>query len=123
MSMTRPSNIFSACTIFHGQGRAGNHFTSVRSDDMHSKNLVRLLLDDELHRSFHILVRLRARVGEERELANLVPGAGLLELLLGLADPGDLWVRVDDRGNRVVVDVAVAGLDVFHGGDTYTRCE
>ena len=57
-------------------------------------------------------VGLGARVGGEGELADLVLDALGLELLLGLADPGDLGVGVDDRGDDVVVHVAGAG-----GGD------
>lgn len=43
----------------------------------------------------------------------------LFQLLLGLADPGDLGERVDNRGHAVVVDVRRAALrDRLHAHDT-----
>lgn len=44
----------------------------------------------------------------------------MFQLLLGLADPGNLGKRVDDRGYAVVVDVGCATLgDRFHAHDTF----
>jgi hypothetical protein len=66
--------------------------------------------------SLGVLVGLGPRVGREGVLSNLVLDPGRLELLLVLADPRDLGVGVDDRGDGVVVDVSVAVLDL-DGGD------
>jgi hypothetical protein len=41
-----------------------------------------------------------------------------LAVLLGHADPCDLRVGVDNRGNGFVVDVTVARVDVLDSGDT-----
>jgi hypothetical protein len=67
--------------------------------------------------SLGVLVGLGPRVGREGVLSNLVLDPGRLELLLVLADPRDLGVGVDDRGDGVVVDVSVAVLDDLDGGD------
>jgi hypothetical protein len=50
----------------------------------------------------------RTAVGHERDLADLVGNAIGLELLLGLADPGDFRAGVEHPGNGV--EVAVPGL-------------
>lgn len=51
----------------------------------------------------------------EREAAGFIPDAGLLELLLRLADPCDLRVRVYYAQDRAVVHVAVSAVDVLCG--------
>ena len=54
-------------------------------------------------------------MADERELAGLVFDAGLLQLLLGLADRGDFRAGVNDTGNDVVVHMArLAGNDLGH---------
>ena len=59
-----------------------------------------------------VLVDLGAAVGGEREFADLVGDAGGLQLLLGLADRGDLRAGVDHVRDDVVVHVAgLAGED------------
>ena len=89
---------------------------------MNTKDLVGLLLHEELHLPLSVEVRLRTGVGEEREFAGSVFDARGLELLLGLANPCDLGVGVHNRRDRAVVDVAVAGVDVLRGGDTLLLC-
>jgi hypothetical protein len=59
-----------------------------------------------LHEAGGVALPQRATVGRERNLAGLVLDARGLELLLGLADPGDFRVRVDDPGHGIVIDVA-----------------
>lgn len=85
---------------------------------MDTQNSVSLLLGDELDLTLRVQVRLRARVGREGELANVVLHTAGLELLLGLANPSDLRVGVHNRGNRMVVDMTVASLDVLNRGAT-----
>ena len=66
-----------------------------------------------------VLIRLRSGVGGERVLANLVLDPRRLQLLLVLSDPCDLGMCVDDRWDRIVVDVSVAGLDDLDSGNGY----
>lgn len=82
---------------------------------MNAEDLVSLLLRDELHLALGVEVRLRPRVGHEGELADLVLDTVRLELLLGLADPGDFRMSVDDGGNCAVVDVTVTGVEILSG--------
>ena len=113
-----PCNVLRARAILNGKDTLPDHLTRVGANDVHTQNAVGLGLSDELHDTLGVEVRLRARVSRERELADLVLDARGLELLLGLADPRDLGVRVHDGRDRVVVDVPVALGDVLHCGDT-----
>lgn len=60
---------------------------------MGSKNLIGVLLDEELDQSVGVVVRLCSRVGDHGEGSDLVGDALGLELLLGLSDPCDLEER------------------------------
>ena len=115
--MASPSHILGTSLVLDRQARAGNHLASIGTNDMHAKHAIRLLLDDKLDIALSVEVGLRARVGREGVLANLILHASGLELLLSLADPRDLRVRVHDRRNRVVVDVPVPRLDVLDSRD------
>ena len=72
----------------------------------------------ELDHTLGVEVGLRTGVGGEGEVSNVVLDAGLLELLLVLANPGNLGVGVHDGGDGAVVDVAVALSDVLDGSDS-----
>ena len=139
MSMTCPRNVFRACTVLDGEDTFSNHLARVRTctnhtdkhsrpitgeeyrrtDDMNTQNLIRLLFCQDLDKAIRVEVRLCPRVGRKHKLANIVFDAFSFEVLFGLADPGDLGVRVDDGRYGAVVDVAVAVLDVLNGGDTW----
>jgi hypothetical protein len=86
---------------------------------VHAKYAVRLLFDDELDLALSVQVRLGARIGEEGEAADPVPHTILLQILLRLADPRHLRVRVHHARNSVVVNVAVARVDVLCRGDAF----
>lgn len=92
-----------------------------RTHDVDTKDLVCLLLSQDLHEPFGVGIGLGAGVGTEVEFADVVFGSGGLELLLSLADPGDLGVRVDDGGDGSVVDVSVSGFQEFGSSDTYAQ--
>jgi hypothetical protein len=65
---------------------------------VHAEHAVGRGVGQDLHEAVGRLVDLGAAVGGERELADVVGDAGGLQLLLGLADRGDLRERVDDVG-------------------------
>src|SRR5262249_35551572 len=69
------------------------------------------------HEALGAAVGAAARVGGKGILADLVGDAGGLQLLLGLADPADLRLGVDDRGHLVPVDVALLAGDGLNTGD------
>src|SRR5690606_3946540 len=72
---------------------------------------------ENLHPARGFTQRPRAAVGDEVEAPHVVLDARGLQLLLGLADAGDLRVGVHDAGDGVVVDVAHAGRDALDAGD------
>ena len=93
-----------------------------RTDDMYAENSVRLLLSKELDKALRVEVRLGTRIGSKGELANIVLNTSCLEVLLRLSYPGNLGVRVNDRRDAIVVDVAVARFEVFNRGDPLLLC-
>jgi hypothetical protein len=139
--MRRARDIFGARTVFERKHSLRDHLTSIRTykngssyprvppntntartDDMYSENYVRLGLHKELDLSLGIQVGLGARVGEEREAADFILHAFLLEFLLRLADPRDFRVRVYDARDRAVVHVSVSAVDVLCSGDALLFC-
>ena len=72
---------------------------------------------EDLHEARGVAQRPRAAVGRERKAAGPVGDALGLQLLLGLADPGDLRRRVDHPRHRVEVDVAVLAGDALGDRD------
>lgn len=115
--MTRPRDVLRAGAVLHCEDRAGDHLTRIGPDDMHAEDAIRVRLDEELDDTLGVEIRFGAAVGDEGELAGFVLGAGGFEVSLGLTDPGDLGVGVDDGGDGAVVDVAVACLEVLCDGD------
>lgn len=111
-------NVLCRSLVLDGENSGSNHLTSIGANDVNTKNLVSLLLDEELDDTVGIGVGLGTRVGKEGELAHLELNTLLLELLLVLSDPSDLGVGVDDGGNGSVVDVAVASLDDLDSSNT-----
>ena len=73
----------------------------------------------EFNETIGIGICLCSRVGGEWEFTNLVSNTSSLEFLLVLSDPCDLGVSVDYRGDSIIVDVSVTGLDEFNSGDSY----
>ena len=116
--MCRPRDVLRARAVLHCHDRLRDHLASVGSHDVNTQDLVGLLLCQELDLTLGVQVRLGARVGQEGELSDFVLDTGSLELLLRLADPCDLGVRVHDGGDRVIIDMTMASLNVFGRGDT-----
>ena len=88
---------------------------------MDTENLVGLLLSDELDETVSVEVGLGASVGREAEFADVVLHAGLLQVLLGLTDPGNFGMGVDDGGDGPVVDMTMSVLDELNSGNTCTN--
>jgi hypothetical protein len=86
---------------------------------MYSEYDVRLGLHQELDLALGIQVGLGARVRQEREAADFILDAVLLELLLRLSDPRYFRVRVYDARDRAVVHVSVSAVDVLRSGDPF----
>mmetsp|Transcript_7987 Transcript_7987/g.27120 ORF Transcript_7987/g.27120 Transcript_7987/m.27120 type:complete len:361 (+) Transcript_7987:292-1374(+) len=117
MRVARARDVLGARAVLHGEHRLGDHLARVPGDDVHSEDLARLLVRDELDDAVRVGVGARARVGHERKLAHRVGGARRLDLLLGEPHGGHLRVGVDHVGDAVVVDVAVLARDDLRHGD------
>ena len=117
VSVRGASNVLGRRTVLESESALGDHLTGVRADDVHTEDTVGLGVSEELDETVGVGVGLGAGVRAEGEGADLVLDAGLLELGLVLADPGDLGVGVHDAGDGAVVDVAVVLGDVLDGGN------
>lgn len=117
VSVAGAGNILAGSAILEGKGTLSNHLTGVGADDVNTENTVGLGVGDHLDHTLSVEVGLGAGVGAEGEGTDAVGDTGLLELLLGLANPGNLGEGVHDRGNAAVVDVAVTLLDVLNGSN------
>ena len=84
---------------------------------MGAEDAVGGLVAEDLDQAVRVVVGLGAAVGGEGELAHLELDAERLEVLLGLADPGHLGVRVDDGRHTVVVDVHRRARHALHADD------
>lgn len=110
-------NVLGGSTVLDGEGGLSNHLTGTGADDVDTENAVGLGIGDELNKTLGVEVGLGAGVGAEGEGTDIVLDTGSLNLSLSLANPSDLGVGVHDAGDGSVVDVAVAGLDIFDGGN------
>lgn len=113
--MARASQIFAGSSVLDTEGRLSDEFSGVRTDHVHTEDLVGLLVRKHLHESFGFVVGLGTGVGHHWEDALLVLYLLFLEFFLGLADAGYLGVRVNNARDSVVVDVASLASDVLHG--------
>ena len=119
MRMTRPPHILTRRPILNRQDALGDHLPRVRPHDMDPQYAIRLRVRQELDHAVRLEIGLRPRVGREGETAGFVLDALLLQFGFVLAYPCDLRVRVHDRGDGVVVDVAVALFDKLDRRDAF----
>ena len=117
--MASSRHVLGARAVLERQRTLGDHLTSVGADNVDAENTVRLLVCEELDHAVRVQVGLGPRVGGEGESADLVLDTLFLELLLVLPDPGHFGMRVHDRGDGGVVDVAVILGDELDGGDGF----
>jgi len=115
--MANAGNVLGSGSVLHGQHSLVNELAGTRSDNMGSQDLIGGLVGQNLDETVGVVVGLGTRVGQEGELAHLVGNTLLLQLLLALANPRDLGMRVDYTGHAVVVDVHVAAVDALNGDE------
>ena len=82
--------VFRSPTKFHKHGRLVDHLAGAEADDMRAEHAIRRLVGEDLYEAVRMQHGAGATVSGERELSDLVFDAGLFQLLLGLADGGDL---------------------------------
>ena len=101
--MANPGDILAARAKLHRHNAFCNQLAGHRPDDVHAKYFVGRSVCEHLDHAGGIAQRPGAAIGQEGKAAGPVSAPLGLELLLGLADPGDFRVGVDDPGNGVEV--------------------
>src|SRR5690606_29063934 len=105
VGVTGAGHILAGGAEGHGHAVFADHLGRLRADDVDAEDLVSLRVGEHLGEAFGLVVDLGPAVGAERELAGLVGPAGFLELLFGLADPGDFGSGVDHARHQGGVHV------------------
>src|SRR5690606_32277177 len=103
----------------HRQDALVDQLGDVRADQVHAQHAVGLGVCQHLHEAGRLDHRHGATVGREGEAPGLVGDAFVLELLLGLADPGQLRLGVDHPRDGVEADVAGQASDQLGYGDAF----
>ncbi|KAI6769460.1 hypothetical protein HG531_010564 [Fusarium graminearum] len=93
VGVTGSGNVLAGSTVLEGQSTLSNHLTSVRADDVDSKNAIGLGISKHLNHTLGVDVGLGSRVGGKREASDSVRDVLALEVLLTLANPGNLGLR------------------------------
>src|SRR5690606_38898509 len=86
---------------------------------VHAQHAISLGVRQDLHEAGRLGHGHGSAIGREREAAGLVGDAFFLELLLGLADPGQLRLGVDDPRDGLEVDVAGQAADQLGNRDAF----
>src|SRR5690348_16470600 len=105
MGMDGPLMILAAGGILHRKDGLRDQLAGQWANNVHAQNLIVVLSGYHLGEALSLLHRAGSTAGQEGEHAGLVSPTTLLDLLLGLANPGDLRCRVDHRGDSLVVDL------------------
>src|SRR5690606_13342366 len=90
------NEVFGAGAVFHRNGALLNQLGSTWANDMHTENAVSLGIGNDLDETSGFVGGHRTSAGRERSDADVDVNAFGLQLLLGLADPCDFRVGVDD---------------------------
>lgn len=118
VSVAGSGNVLTGSTIFESQSTLSDHLTSVGADDVNAENAVSLGISEHLDHTLSVLVGLGSGVGNEGEGSDSVRDVLVLQVLLALADPGDLRVGVHNGGNGTIVDMTIPLLDVLDNGNS-----
>ena len=84
--MTGPGQVFRRTAKLHQNRDLVDHLADILAHEMRSEHAVGFDIGQNLDEPVGRQHRLCPSIGGERELADLVVDAGLLELFLGLAD-------------------------------------
>ena len=116
MGVAGEGHVLGSGAEFHGDADLVDEIARHGPDDMRAKDAIGFLVDEEFDEPVGGEVGLGPAIAHEGELAGLVGAALFLELLLGLADGGDLGVGVDHAGDDAVIHVTVLARDDASGG-------
>ncbi|MHC2739768.1 hypothetical protein ACVMFA_005545 [Bradyrhizobium liaoningense] len=96
MGVAGAREILRTAAEFHENAGFMDHFAGFAADDVHAEHAIGLRICENLHKAVSGLVDLGAAIGGERKLSDGVTDAGLLQLLLGLADGGHFRRGIHD---------------------------
>jgi hypothetical protein len=96
MGVASPGQVLRTCSIFNGNHSFGNHFTSIGADDVATKDLISLLVRQDLDKPFRGSIGACSRVGREWEVSFVEFNTSLHQLFLGLSNRRNLGVCVND---------------------------
>lgn len=119
MRVACSGNVFGRSSILKSNNCFVNHLTCVATDNPGSQELVCFGARKNLDHAIWLVVGPRTTVSLEWEHTFDVLNALLFEFLFGLADVGDLWVRVDDAWDGSIVDVASLAAKMLDGSDAF----
>ena len=103
MRVTGAAEVFGASAEFHDRRGFRNQLGSGMLQNVRAQNPVGLCFRHKLDHALGIFVGERAPVRAERELADSDFDSLLFRLVLRQTNSRQLGVRVDNRGNHVVV--------------------
>ena len=86
---------------------------------MHTQHLVGILVAQHLDHAVGFLHGTCPAARRKREYAAAAGIAGSFQRLLRLADPGDLGLGVDNRGDGVVIHFGLLSGDTLGDGNTF----
>src|SRR6266404_5019319 len=87
--------------------------------NVRAKNAVRLRVRNELDHSIKLFVRDRAPIRPKRKLAEAIIDPLLFRLLFGQTNAGQFRIRVNNSGDRIIINVAVSARDAFYASDPF----
>jgi hypothetical protein len=86
MGMASSGQIFGTSSVFNGNDRLSNHFTSIGSNDVSSQNLVRLGIGQDLDETIRRTVSSCSTVGGKGKDTLVEVDTGFLQLFFRLSD-------------------------------------
>src|SRR5690606_3865507 len=107
------AQVFGAGAELHGNGALLNQLGGARADHVNAQHAVGLGVGDDLDEAGGLVGGHGAAAGGERRDADVDVHALGLQRLLGLADPGDFRVGVDNARDQVVVHLGLLPGDAL----------
>src|SRR5688572_5696036 len=106
MSVAGSTDILCSSTIFHSQNTFSNHFSSIGSYHVDTKNSVSLFICKDLNHAFSVKVSSCSAVSREWESTFVVADTFCFQLLFCLADGSNFRVSIDNSWNSIIVYMA-----------------
>src|SRR3990167_2748484 len=115
------AQVLGAGTEFHADGTLLDQLGGARADHVNAQYAVGSGVGNNLDHAAGIIGSHGPATGGEREGTDVDGNALALQLLLGLADPGDFRMGIDDRWDQVVVHLGLVPGDALGNHHTFFR--